>query len=178
MVIPTFGVGTNLPFLQWQVIKHESSAFTGAAAANRHGDIDGTNNPYSIFTVTGVCVIWGIWGICNTTVTDVGAATSIEIGVSGNTAGLMTQVADATTITATNNIFMWDTTIANTTANIANNAGNLSQWIIDGGSGEDIIESLNVATGGSNVNAGQIDYYCMWAPCESGASIISATAVA
>jgi hypothetical protein len=159
----------GLPFMNWCVAKHTSSAFTGDAAANRHGDIDGTNNPYSLFTVTGDVIIFRVWGIVNTTLV---GSSSIEIGVTGNINALMVQVA-ATTDLADGDVWQG----ATNTPGIGE--GNIIAYTFQAvNDGADIIETLNDAGGGANVTAGQIDYYCIWAPVEAGASIVPATAVA
>ena len=71
------------------------SAFAGGTT-NARGDKDGTNVSYTLFTVTGDVLV-RIFGVVTTTL--VGAGT-IEVGVTGNTAGLIAQVADATTLAA------------------------------------------------------------------------------
>lgn len=146
----------------WQVTKHTSSAFTGGTA-NAHGDHDGTGDPYTIFSVTGDVIIKAVWGICNTSL--VGAGT-LEVGVTGNTAKLIAQIADTTTLDDGD---VW--TDAGTEAGVDVQGAGVLAFINDGA---DIIETAGTA----NITAGQIDYYCMWAPAEPGASVVSAAAVA
>lgn len=148
--------------LVWQVTKHAASDFLGGTS-NRHGNNGGTNDPYTIFTVTGDVVVKSVVGICNTNLT--GAAT-LEVGVTGNTAKLLAQIADTTTLDDGD---VW--TDAGTEAGVDIDAAGGWFYINDGA---DIIET----TGSTNVTAGQIDYYVIWAPLEPGASIVSATAVA
>lgn len=147
--------------LTWQVIKHVSSAFTGGTV-NAHGDHDGTGDPYTAFNVTGDVLIKAVWGIVNTTL--VGAAT-LEVGTASNTAKLLAQVANATTL-ADGDVWV----DAGTEANIDTIVGEMHA-INDGA---DIIET----SASANITAGQIDYYCVWAPAEPGAKVVSATAVA
>lgn len=147
----------------WQVTKHVSSPFLGGTS-NKHGNDGGTNDPYTIFNVTGDVIIKGIWGVCNTDL--VGAAT-LEVGVTGNTAALIAQVADATTID--DGDILVDATAA---VGVEAVAGSGAFFALN--DGVDIIETI----GTTNITAGQIDYYIVWAPVEPGATVVSATAVA
>ena len=79
----------------YEVVTATPGAFVGGTADAR-GDHDGTSDPTTLFTVTGDVLV-RIYGVCTTTL--VGAAT-IEVGVTGNTAELLAQVANATTIAA------------------------------------------------------------------------------
>jgi len=143
------------------VAGNKTRIFTGGTA-NAHGDHDGTGDPYTIFTVTGVNLVRAIFGECNTSL--VGAAT-VEVGTANNTAKLLAQIANATTLDAGD--FYTD---AGTEAEVELLADSGSFYVIN----DDIVETLASA----NVTAGQIDYYVVWAPAEPGASIVSATAVA
>jgi len=145
--------------LVWRIAVKRSSAFTGATT-NAHGDITGTGNPYTLFTVTGDVVIQGIWGICNTSLT--GASGTVEVGVTGNTAALIAQET-ATEIDA-GGVYV----SATQAVGVAPVAG--SGALIAIHDGLDIIET--VAT--TDIAAGQIDYYCVWAPAEPGASLVAA----
>ena len=149
--------------LNWQVTKHVSSAFAGGTP-NAHGDDGGTNDPYTIFTVTGDCIIGGIWGVVNTDLT--GATATIEVGVASNTAGLIAQ--ETATDLDDGNIY----TSATNAVGVA--ALGFSGSMVAINDGVDIIETTATA----DVTAGQIDYYIIWAPAETGAKITSAQAVA
>lgn len=145
--------------LVWRVAKKVSSAFTGGTT-NAHGDYDGTGMPYSLFTVTGDVIIKAIWGVVNTDLA--GATATIEVGVTGNTAGLIAQ--ETCTDLDDGNIY----TSATNAVGVAAVAGSGAMYAIN--DGNDIIETLGTA----NVTAGQIDYYCIWAPAEPGASVVAA----
>jgi hypothetical protein len=145
--------------LVWRVAKKVSSAFTGGTA-NSHGDSAGTGNPYTLFTVTGNVVIKAIWGVCNVTLT--GASSTVEVGVTGNTAALLAQET-GTDIDA-GGIY----TGATQTVGAAAVPGSGALIAITGGL--DIIETVGTA----DVTAGQIDYYVVWAPCEPNASVVAA----
>jgi hypothetical protein len=165
MTIPIFGTGTGLPFLQWQIAKHVSSAFTGATD-DSHGDTDSASPTptYRLFTVTGDVIIRAVWGIVNTTVT--GATATLEVGVAGNTAELLAQV----TATDLADGDVWTSVGADGVGaeSVKGAAGDVIMSFIN--DGVDIIET----SGTANVTAGQIDYYCIWAAAEAGASVVSA----
>ncbi|HDZ27015.1 MAG TPA: hypothetical protein ENH65_10965 [Candidatus Aminicenantes bacterium] len=147
--------------LNWQITAHRSSVFDGGTG-DSHGNDTGANDPYTIFTVTGDVIIKAIWGICNTTL--VSATAQISVGVTGNLAALLAleevdEILDG-------NVYV----SATQAVGVANVAGSGAMFAIN--DGLDIIESTVTA----NCTAGQIDYYCIWAPAEDGASIISAAA--
>ena len=140
----------------WRVVKKASSAFDGGTL-NAHGDFDGTSMPYTLFTATGD-VEAKVVGIVNTTL--VGAAT-LEVGVAGNTAQFIAQVANATTLADGD---VWTDAGTEPGADVWPEQ---AQIINDGA---DIIETAGTA----NITAGQIDYYCLWRPLEAGAFIVAA----
>lgn len=151
-------------FLRWRVAKHVSSPFA-FSAGGEHGDKD-VANTYKIFDVTGDVIVKLLWGICNTNLA--GAAT-LDVGVVGQTDAFMVQVNPATDLDD------GDVWLANidTSGATAVGAGKVNavtyQWtpINDGAN---IIET----TGTADITGGQIDYYCIWAACEPGASVIPA----
>lgn len=147
--------------LNWQIAKHVSSVFDGGTT-NSHGDLAGTNDPYTIFTVTGDIIVKAIWGICNTNLT--GTNATISVGVAGNTAVLI--ALETATEIDDGNVYVSATQAIGAAA-----IANTGMFVINDGA--DIIEEPLTA----NVEAGQLDYYCIWAPAEDGASLISAEAV-
>lgn len=142
-----------------RVAKKVSSAFTGATG-NSHGDSAGTGNPYTLFTVTGNVVIKAIWGVCNVTLT--GASATLEVGVTGNTAAFIAQ--ETGTDIDSGGVFVSATQAVGTAAAAGSGA------LIPLTAGLDIIETVGTA----DVTAGQIDYYCVWAPVEPGATVVAA----
>src|SRR5687768_13777771 len=86
-----FGLG-DAP---WNIARATPNAFTGGVS-NTRGDKDGSKATMKIFDVVGDVLV-RIFGVCTTTL--VGAGT-IEVGVAGNTAGLIAQIADATNLAA------------------------------------------------------------------------------
>ena len=152
----------GLPFLNYQIAKHEASAYTGGTP-DSHGDHDGTADPYTIFTVTGLVHIRRMFGTCGTLIAGAG---TIDLGITEDVNIFATQLADATTWDADE---IWD--LSNDPGTIANGsvipAANDLGWILNG---TDVIETLAAA----NLTSGQVDWYCIWAPLASGASIVSA----
>lgn len=140
----------------WRVAIKRSSVFDGATG-DAHGDTAGTSNPYTLFTVTGDVEV-RLVGICNTNLTGAG---TLEVGVAGNTAQLIGQIADATTLDD-GDVY----TDAGTEAG-ADVFPEQSQVVNDGA---DIIETC----GTTDITAGQIDYYCIWRPLEAGSFVVAA----
>jgi hypothetical protein len=137
------------------VVKKVGAAFAGGSA-NGHGDFDGTGNPVTLFTVTGVVEL-RIFGICNTLLA--GATATLEVGVAGNTAALIAQTT-ATDIDA-------DEVWLSATPGVKAAAFGGEPFIVNNAN---IIET----TGTANITAGQIDYYCIWRPISDGATVVAA----
>lgn len=129
--------------------------FTGGTA-NTVGDHDGTADPTTLFTVTGDVLLF-VFGVCKTTL--VGTAT-LEVGVTGATAVLIAQIADATALAE--NEGYWDAT-----PTLAE--GIDPTWHVVGG-GLDVIMTLGTA----NVTAGEIDFYCYWKPLSETGNVVAA----
>ena len=121
--------------------------------ANARGDKDGTDVSHTLFTVTGDVLV-RIYGVVTTTL--VGAGT-IEVGVTGNTAGLIAQVANATDL-ATGD-FYYAATSAKVGATLLSDI--LGPYIIT--NGLDILEKVGTA----DITAGNIYYVCLWRPIAS-----------
>lgn len=137
-----------------QVAKKASSAFAGATG-NAHGDSAGTSNPYTLFTVTGVVEL-KIFGIVNTLLTGTG---TLEVGVTGNTAALIAQ-STGTDLDANE---VW----VDATPGLGAEALPTGSFIV---SNLNIIETVGTA----DITAGQIDYYCIWRPISTGATVVAA----
>jgi hypothetical protein len=113
----------------------------------------GTVDTHTLFTVTGN-VLATVFGVCDTSL--VGAAT-IEVGVAGNTAQLLAQIANATTL---------DDGDVYVDADTEAGAGVIpSMQVINDGA--DIILTIGAAA----VTAGKVDFYCLWRPLSSGSSV-------
>jgi hypothetical protein len=149
--------------LSWRVSKKVASAYTGGTA-NSHGDHDGTGDPYTLFKVDGDVVISDFFGICNVSVVSDSNTGTLEVGVTGNTAKLIAQTTAGSGTIAAGDVIV----DAGSEAGVDVNANSGAKHYI--ANGADIIETL--AT--NNFTAGQIDWYCIWAPVEAGASVMPA----
>jgi len=70
----------------WRVAT-KTATFAGGTL-NARGDIDGTGNPATLFTVTGT-VLAVVFGHCTTNLD--GATATLEVGVASNTAAIIAQ---------------------------------------------------------------------------------------
>jgi len=143
----------------FQVIKCKPGAFIGGTA-NARGDHDGTSDPTTLFTVTGDVLV-RVFGVCTTNITGQG---TIEVGVAGNTAGLIAQVADAEDIDK-NDVWI-DSSVAEVGIAALTNIPATSVIV----NGLDIIETIGTA----NLTAGEVYYVCMWRPLTPGSSVVAA----
>jgi len=117
----------------------------------------GATGTHTLFTATGNCLV-SVFGICDVDLT--GAAT-IEVGVAGNTAGLIAQIADATTL---DDGEIWvDATPAVGVEAIP------ATFVLNDGA--DIILTI----GATAVTAGRVDFYCTYRPLSSDANITVTT---
>jgi hypothetical protein len=117
----------------------------------------GATGAHSLFTVTGNVLV-SVFGVCDTSLT--GAAT-LEVGVTGNTAVLLAQIANATTLDDGDVYVDADTAVG--AAKIA------TPFVVN--DGNDIIMTI----GSTAVTAGVVDFYCLWRPLSSGSSVTVAT---
>lgn len=117
----------------------------------------GAVGAHTLFTVTGNCLV-NVFGICDTDLT--GAAT-IEVGVAGNTPGLIAQIADATTL---DDGEIW----VDATPAVGVEALPGVKVLNDGA---DII----LTVGSTAVTAGRVDFYCIWRSLSAGATVTVAT---
>ena len=162
------GDDINSGFLKWRIEKHVSSVFAGATT-NAHGSL-GERPTYTIFTVTGDVILQQIIAIINTTVDDAGGDNAtIEVGVPTRTASFV--AASQASLLLDGNLWLQEldgSTIVGAGAFSTGGAQHAWDWVInDGGN---IVETTKTA----DVTAGQIDYYCIWAPLEVGATLIEA----
>jgi len=149
--------------LVWHVAKKSASAYDGGTT-NAHGDHDGTADPYTLFTVDGDVAVKAVVGIINTTVVSTSNNGTVEVGVAGNTAKLIAQTTAGSGALADGDVL----TDAGAEAGIDIAASSGALYFINDGA--DIIETL--AT--NNFTAGQIDWYCIWAPLERNANVVAA----
>jgi hypothetical protein len=133
-----------------QAFKSESTwtfvtATTGAVGA------------HTVFTVTGNVLVQ-CFGICDTNLAGAG---TIELGVAGNTAGLIAQIADATDLDDGD---IWvDATPAVGVEALP------GAFVLNDGA--DIILTI----GATAITAGVVDFYCLWRPLSSDGNITVTT---
>jgi hypothetical protein len=165
--IQYWGADAGLPFLNPQVAQHVSSAFTGGAGA--HGD-SGTPT-YRIFDVTGVCAIQLIFGYCNTSLTSAGA----PLLSLGTPASAINIISTSPNVTGFDIGEFWTTTGANAFTDEYLNLFSQGVLTAKTSQGWQVIGNtvINETTTIADITGGQIDYYCIWMPLQSGASIKS-----
>ncbi len=115
----------------------------------------------TLFTVTGDVIV-KIFAICKTALTSGGAIT-VELGVSGNTAKLLNQIADAKDLIANE---IWDDATPTTTVELVPNIVLVGHIISNG---QDVI-----LTPSGTFTAGVIDFYCTWKPMSVDGKVSSA----
>jgi len=154
----------SLNDLEYSEAKHnywrqvEKTITFAGGTANAIGDYDGTGDPFSIFTVTGDVIVKVI-GVCTTNLA--GSAT-IEVGISGNTASILPQVADASDIDAGE---IWhDATVD---SGVELSSVMLEKIVVNGA---DIIGNIGTA----NITAGVIKFICLWKPLSSDGKVEAA----
>lgn len=141
-----------------RLLAKKTLTFAGATT-NGVGDFDGTGNPATLFTVTGVVSV-KLMAVCTTLLT-IDATATLEVGIAGNTAVLIALTAgdaiDANEI--------WHDTTPDSAYELASV---VSERLLS--NGQDIIATVATA----NINTGVIDFYCEWKPFSAGASVIAA----
>lgn len=117
----------------------------------------GATGAHTVFTVTGNVLV-SIFAICDTNLA--GATATVEVGTANNTASLIAQ----TTATDIDDGDNWvDATPEAEVSELPTN------YIVNDGA--DIV--LTVAT--AAVSAGVLDFYCLWRPLSSGATVTVTT---
>lgn len=138
-------IPSGLPFTA-----RTTRTYTGASGLGAAGTT-------TLFTVTGAVAVRVI-GACTEDL--VGAAT-LEVGISGNTAGLIAQLADATVLDAGESYI--DATPATLEA-----VDFSSGFIIS--NGQDIIETI----GTTNITDGTVLFTCHWRPLSTDGNVVAA----
>lgn len=142
---------------EWpQENKLEKEITFDGSTSNGIGDKDGTQEPYTLLTVTGL-VEMTIIARCSTTL--VGAGT-IELGTALSTAGIIAQVADATDITAGD---IWHDASPDASIELTSVAKrNLVA--------QDVIMTITTA----DITAGVITFYVRWSPISADGNVVVA----
>jgi len=117
----------------------------------------GDQAAHTLFTITGDVLV-RVFGVCSTNIAGAG---TMEVGVVGNTAGLIAQIADATNLDAGE---VW----VDATPGVGVEA--LSSTFVVA-SGADIILTI----GSADLTAGVVTFYCLWRPLLSDANVVVTT---
>jgi len=120
-------------------------------------NLTGDQAAHTVFTVTGNVLV-SCFGVCDTSI--VGAGT-MEMGVTGNTAGLIAQIANATTLDDGDVWVDADTAVGVGSIPVAKVLND----------GNDIILTIGTA----DLTAGVVDFYLLWRPLSAGADITVTT---
>lgn len=123
---------------------------------NDPGDHDGTGDPATLFTVTGV-VAMKLFGYC--TVDLAGATATVEVGTAKNTAGLIAQ-STATDIDANE---LWHDATPDASVELSTVA---AEKIVC----QSVIQTVATA----NITSGSITYVCLWRPLSANATVVAA----
>lgn len=123
---------------------------------NDPGDFDGTGNPKTLFTVTGV-VAMKLFAVCTADL--VGASASIAVGTSNSTTGLIASTT-ATNIDANE---IWHDASPDASIELSTVA---SEKIV----AKDVIQTVSTA----NITAGSITYYCVWRAISENGNVVAA----
>lgn len=138
--------------------KTTPAAFAGGTE-NARGDIDGTNNPFTLFRVTGDVLV-RIFGVC--TVNLVGNTATLEIGTANNTATLIAQ-------TVAENLDAGEVWVDNTPKVEEVLLSEIPGPFVVVNSA-DIVETAANA----NITAGNIYYICLWRPLSRDGLVVAA----
>ena len=133
-------------------------AFAGATTHAR-GDDGGTNDPFTLFNVTGTVLV-RVFGVCTDSLT--GASATIEVGVTGNTAALIAQ--ETATDIDVGGIYLSATQVLGAVA-FSSVTG---PFVV--ANGLDIIETV----GTDNVTGGNVYYVCLWKPLSNDGKVQAA----
>ena len=124
-------------------------------------DDTGAQAAYPIYTVTGDVIVQ-VFAICKASLTSAGAPT-VELGVSGNTAALITQIVDGTDLLINE---IWHDATPTTTLEALDIDGARTVVI---SAGQDIIFTVGTA----DLTAGDIDFYCLWRPLSRDGKVVA-----
>ena len=117
----------------------------------------GAIGSHTLFTVTDNVLI-SVFGVCDTNLTGAG---NFEVGVTGNTAGLIAQIVDAEDLDD-GDIYVDATPGVGVEALPG-------MFILN--DGLDVLLKIT----GTAISAGIVDFYCMWRPLNNDASVVVTT---
>lgn len=133
----------------------KSVTFAGGTT-NDIGDVDGTGNPATLFTVTGT-VAMKLIGVCTASLT--GDTATLEVGTALSTAALIAQ-STATDIDINE---IWHDATPDASIELTSV---MTEKIVN----QNVIQTVGTA----NITAGAITYHCLWRPISVGATVTAA----
>lgn len=139
-----------------------SAAGVPQTAIKATGDMTSMNTGEILFTVTGDVLV-KLGGSVDVAVTSTSGATTIEAGITGNTACLCVQDVIDNTAFAVGDSWTLDT------AADANGAALSSEWVLVG-NGVDIILTIDT----DDITAGEMDFYCQFIPASADGAVVAA----
>lgn len=145
---------------EYQIPRITSKAIASAAATLTTGA-----SPVTLFTVTGD-VLCRVWAVISTAITSTSSTGTLEVGVTGNTAGLLPQTTANGTNFPSNSVWAGDNS-PTLNGEVLSSAG-LNWFLI--GTGADII--CTVAT--NSMTAGVLTFYCQYIPLNSSSTLVAA----
>ena len=155
---PEDGQGKVFTDPTWIPLRCEKSVTFAGATTDAWGDDGGALDGGAVFIVTGTVRVRMV-PVCTV---DLVGSTTLELGVPGLTAGLIAQIADASTI-GVGEIWYGADAPALITA-----ITNAPEKIIPNG--------LNIIlTNGTNITSGAITFFCAWYPISSDGNVTPST---
>lgn len=135
----------------------EKSVTFAGGTTNAIGDFNGTGEPHTLFTVTGIVAV-KIFAICETTVT-IDATATLEVGTAINTAGLIAQTAgDAIDVNEIWHDASPDSSVEASTV--------VAERLVN--------QDIQGKTDTANILTGVIKYICLWHPISKDGRVVAA----
>ena len=133
--------------------------FRAARGNYNFTDDTGAQAAYTIFTVTGDVYIQQIYGACKVALT---GASTIELGIAGNTACFIAQ----TTATDLDQYELWQDATPEANPGVIILLGR--SWLVQNGA------NVILTIAGADLTAGDIDFYCNWVPLSTDGNLVAA----
>jgi hypothetical protein len=116
---------------------------------------------HEVFTVTGLCRL-KLWIECGTSLTDAADGASIQFGYEGATNGIIASTTAATAGSGLVTDELWYDTSPTTKMDTYGNC--VMDYVLNG-------LDVGYEITGAALTGGSLNFYCVWEPLESGASV-------
>lgn len=133
----------------------EKTVTFNGGTTNGIGNDGGSQDPYTLFTVTGMVEV-SIIAVCTTSLT--GATATVAVGTSLNPTGLIT----TTTATSITNKLIWHNASPNATIELASVVARRL-----------VSDNIILTTGTANVTGGVLKFIVRWAPISADGNIVA-----